>query len=621
MVITIPIESNSYSTDSVARNRVCVDSEGVVYIAVFNGTSRKIVVYTIKKPFTTYTKLFEVTSVGFANEVVITAHNGNVYGVYRNSDSLTGFYFANGVVGRFYAYSGDQPRYSSIAVSGGYVYTVSQDKKSGSLWRNLIGSKVKINIDGLGTAEKIVYGASLVNAGISYLVPIKGGVAIGSANSYKEGIIISNAVGDLSTANANGFATTVIPDAKHEVIPALMMEGANERLVMLYKTEESYWASFKIKKADNDLLTSFTDMHTHFETGETRYTSTYYYAGISSDLLGNIYVTANDYPLAVSNTITTYLKKISPDGEITTISEVSKENPDNSYTCYISLFETAKMITPEPLYAVRESNRASSISLYGNIQLPELAPMPKYLGNISDFTNVLKYTLSHYPTNTTVTEKINGVTVGTKTIISGTEYTVSATTAQWNAVKFGKYKDMLGNKNVVTLEVSNGEIYTYPFTKTLPTTAKTNDVLVAVNDMSNIAMPSHKKKLVDAIGDKATVGGTGSLEDIAKAIESISIEGMGGMKIATGTFKTDGSAKASVRGLSFTPKGIVFQGPNDGTAWGVVFRDTFHPSIGNVSFGQNGSGTKVSVSMTPVEGGFDVETGYTVELYNFVVFG
>lgn len=620
MVVTIPIESNSFSTDTVARNRACVDSEGVVYIAVFNETSQKIVVYTIKKPFTTYTKLFEVTSVSFADEVAITAHNGNVYGVYRNSDVLTGFYFANGVVGSFYAYSGDQPRFSSIAVSGGYVYTASQDKKSGSLWRNLIGSKVKINIDGLGTAEKIVYGPSLVSAGISYLVPIKGGVAIGSANSYKEGIIISNAVGDLSTANANGFATTVIPDAKYEVIPALMMEGTNERLVMLYKTVESYSGRFKIKKSNNDLLSSFADMHTHFGTGNTYYSYTNYnYVGISSDLLGNIYITANDRTTG----ITTYLKKISPNGEITTILEEVKTNPDSSYSYYISLFETAKMITPEPLYAVRADNRASSISLYGNIQLPELTPMPKDLGNINDRTVILRYTLSNYPVGTTVTEKINGVTVGTKTIISGTEYTVSATLAQWDAVKYGRYKDTLGGKNVVTLEVSTGEVYTYPFTKTLPTTAKTNDVLVAVNDMSNTAMASHKKRLVDAIGNKATVGGTGTLEDITKAIESISVENMSGMKIATGTFKTDSSATASVRGISFKPKGIVYQSPSY-VAGGVYFIKDFHGDVvfsRSVDFGMNNSGSSGTNIFTPLDNGFDIKTASTVETYSYVVFG
>lgn len=190
------------------------------------------------------------------------------------------------------------------------------------------------------------------------------------------------------------------------------------------------------------------------------------------------------------------------------------------------------------------------------------------LGSVTDNTSILKYTPIDCPVGTTVTEKINGVTVGTKTVISGTEYTVSATTAQWNAVKFGKYKDMLGNKNVVTLEFSTGEVYTYPFTKVLPTTAKTDDVLVAVNDMSNTAMTSHKKKLMNAIGNKATVGGAGTLEDIAKAIEGISVDSLGGAKFAKGLTQVISSGipgmptglsdrKVKVTGLSFTPDLVI----------------------------------------------------------------
>lgn len=180
------------------------------------------------------------------------------------------------------------------------------------------------------------------------------------------------------------------------------------------------------------------------------------------------------------------------------------------------------------------------------------------LGSVTDNTSILKYTPTAYPASTTVTEKINGVVVGTKTIVNDTEYTVSATTAQWNAVKYGKYIDTLGNKNVVTLEVSIGEVYTYPFTKVLTSTAKTNDVLVAVNDMSNTAMASHKKKLVDAIGNKATIGGTGTLEDIAKAIDGINVESLGGRKMAKGTtVNYSGTNPFTITGLGFVPRTVI----------------------------------------------------------------
>lgn len=235
---------------------------------------------------------------------------------------------------------------------------------------------------------------------------------------------------------------------------------------------------------------------------------------------------------------------------------------------------------------------------------------------------------------TTVTEKINGVTVGTKTIISGTEYTFSATPAQWNAVKYGKYKDTLGNKNVVTLETSTGDIYTYPFTKALPTTAKTNDVLVAVNDMANTAMASHKKKLVDAIGDKATVGGTGTLEDIAKAIESISVESLGGMKVASGTFtfvNAYSSSYASVRGLSFAPKAIVWLSDNSDRPRGVDFKKDFYKTPygsnwmqDDVIYTTDSTGGNSSATFTRFPNGFDLmsPSSYDVnKTCRYVVFG
>lgn len=240
------------------------------------------------------------------------------------------------------------------------------------------------------------------------------------------------------------------------------------------------------------------------------------------------------------------------------------------------------------------------------------------LGSVTDNTSILKYTPTYYPVGTTVTEKINGVVVGTKTIVNDTEYTVSATLAQWNAVKYGKYKDTLGNKNVVTLEVSTGEVYTYPFTKTLPTTAKTNDVLVAVNDMSNTAMASHKKKLVDAIGNKATVGGAGTLEDIAKAIESMS-----DAKMASGSFTTDSSYKSSVRGLWFEPKGIVYSSPTTANR-GVYFKKDFSQVVNfyqPIALGRNSSGSNGDTIMQTFADGFDITiVGYT-GLCNYVVFG
>lgn len=256
------------------------------------------------------------------------------------------------------------------------------------------------------------------------------------------------------------------------------------------------------------------------------------------------------------------------------------------------------------------------------------------LGSIRDNTSILKYTPRDYPVGTTVIEKINGVVVGTKTIVNDTEYTVSATTAQWGAIKYGKYKDTLGNKNVVTLEVSTGEIYTYPFIKTLPTTAKTNDVLEAVNDMSNTAMPSHKKKLVDAIGNKATIGGTGTLEDIAKAVQGINLQSLGGVPSSVQSISRDSTTKPfpdangattsqkfiaiNTSALPFVPSVIVIK-PSHYSAPTLWMKDGVNDETGTVTVSYSNSLYQVpyssSVMYIPVSANYDSTQVYKVYIY------
>lgn len=252
------------------------------------------------------------------------------------------------------------------------------------------------------------------------------------------------------------------------------------------------------------------------------------------------------------------------------------------------------------------------------------------LGGVSTPNETLRYTVVTGTAGITVTEKFNGVPIDTKTVSNEGSYTVNIPSSLWDTAKYGAFRNDSGSMNIVSLEVSTGQVYTYPISKVLPLNAKTEDVLVAVNDMANTAMASHKKKLVDAIGNKATVGGTGSLGDITKAIETISVESMGGMKTAKGTFTTsmDDRPKVSVRGLAFKPKGILYKS-STGTPCGVYFIKEFYDgklfsvnmnfdriSSGAISFGTS--------SFTPVDGGFDAMVGSYTErniIYDYVVFG
>lgn len=312
------------------------------------------------------------------------------------------------------------------------------------------------------------------------------------------------------------------------------------------------------------------------------------------------------------------------------VSSYGSSNSSNSYTCTDGVRPALNIKSEILVTDVVNANGEYEI-LPMNIEPQDGTE----LSGVYDSSLILKYVPSNFPSNTTVTEKVNGVVVGTKSVVNGSEYKVSATPSQWDTVKYGGYRDVLGTRNVVTLEMSTGQIFTYPISKTLPPNAKTEDVLVAVNDMSNIAMPSHKKNLVDAIGNKATVGGTGTLEDIAKAIESISVESMGGAKFAMGV--TPGiqsplpnmstglnSYKVSVSGLSFTPDLVILTKTYSGTSdrYPVIYRrklgilDTYNNLVTYSS-----STNVVRAKIPEVENGFEMPIPTWDNEWRWVAFG
>lgn len=192
------------------------------------------------------------------------------------------------------------------------------------------------------------------------------------------------------------------------------------------------------------------------------------------------------------------------------------------------------------------------------------------LGVFSTPNEALRYTVVTDAVGITVTEKFNGVPIDTKTVSNEGSYTVNIPNSLWDTAKYGAFRDNSGSMNIVSLEVSTGQVYTYPISKVLPPNAKTEEVVKAVNDMSNTAMPSHKKNLVDAIGDKATVGGTGTLGDIVKAIQGINLQSLGGVPrsvqsisrgSATMSFPDENGATTSEKFIAINTSALSFK-PN-----------------------------------------------------------
>ena len=224
---------------------------------------------------------------------------------------------------------------------------------------------------------------------------------------------------------------------------------------------------------------------------------------ITSGAKGKVFVTYAYY--TASNTPPHKMRLLVYDGVNTTTSDLSTSS-NYIYSNIASRDDIA--ITRLPMV----EQVGTSIVYSGDFYTPSITPKSKGLGSISSPTSLLTYSIKG-PSGSgesTVIERINGVVIATKKVVDGGSYSVSVPKEQWLNTKFGKYSSAQGVENAITLEwVELKSTYTYPFVKTLPNESKTSDVLLAVDDMVNVAMPSHKKRLVDAIGDKATVGGTG----------------------------------------------------------------------------------------------------------------
>lgn len=197
----------------------------------------------------------------------------------------------------------------------------------------------------------------------------------------------------------------------------------------------------------------------------------------------------------------------------------------------------------------------NTIKFYGTWTVTTISVTQGTLGTKDNRNNLLTYAITTDGTMSTITEKVNGVVVGTKTATSGESLIAGLTQAQWDAVKFGKYADATGGSNTLTVEMGT-EKWTYTFDKRLATT---DDILTAVKanqDVQATYLPAVKSKLASAITAK---GGTASGSDTWSALES-AVGGIPlGKKWASGTSTSTGTSywDIIVSGLDFIPTTVV----------------------------------------------------------------
>lgn len=223
----------------------------------------------------------------------------------------------------------------------------------------------------------------------------------------------------------------------------------------------------------------------------------------------------------------------------------------------------------EPLF-IYQNNQTSKVGFYGSWTVTTISVAQGSIGAKSDKTNLLSYVITTDGTMSTITESVNGVTIGTKTATSGQSLVAGLTQAQWDAVKYGKYKDATGGLNTLTVSMGT-DTWTYTFDKRLATSDDINKAMQSVADMQSTMLPSVKSQLGSAIRGK---GGTVNDTDSWDAIVS-SISNMTNKKWATGTVVSSASAdpnfiqtynsatismaKITITGLTFKPSFILIK--------------------------------------------------------------
>lgn len=248
----------------------------------------------------------------------------------------------------------------------------------------------------------------------------------------------------------------------------------------------------------------------------------------------------------------------------------------------------------QPLFIYSAVQRAK-VGFYGTWVVNTISVTPDYIGQktSADRTSFLTYSITTDGTMSDITEKINGVTIATRTNpTSGQNFTVSLTHEQWDAIKYG-------NGHTLTIEMGS-DVWTYTFDKRLNAN---DDILSAVKGVQDLQdhLNAIKAQLGSAIRAK---GGTVNDTDAWSAFVS-AVNNLGSKRRAAGIttsstttinfYNNQGSSSTSyyvqVTGLTFMPSVIILT-PNSGSTIGYpkVAVDKTAPLVGGYTLiNRNGS--------------------------------
>jgi hypothetical protein len=203
-----------------------------------------------------------------------------------------------------------------------------------------------------------------------------------------------------------------------------------------------------------------------------------------------------------------------------------------------------------PLFIYKDT---AKVGFYGIWISATISVATGPIGNKSDKSNILTYAINTSDMST-ITERINGVITGTRTGTSGQSLTLGLSQAQWDAIKYGKYKDATSNLNTLTINMGT-ETWTYTFNKILASSDDIASVIKAVQDSQTTMLPSVKAKLASAIrGKGGSVNDSDSFDNMVSAVETLA--NASSKKWATGSF-ADNNVINTID-LNFTPSTVLW---------------------------------------------------------------
>jgi hypothetical protein len=215
----------------------------------------------------------------------------------------------------------------------------------------------------------------------------------------------------------------------------------------------------------------------------------------------------------------------------------------------------------------------------------EISIPPGYIGQKTsvDKSNILTYSITTDGTMSTITEKINGTTIATRTNpTSGQQFTVSLTQEQWDAIKYG-------NGHTLTIEMGSDK-WTYTFDKRLNAN---DDILSAVKGVQDLQdhLNAVKAQLGSAIrANGGTVNDTDAWSAFVSAIANMqSKRWASGTGVTSSTSMTftfaDGSSSSQypleVTGLSFRPSIVLIYSTIDTSYVTVLFPENLYTNNSN----------------------------------------